>query len=60
MIALFQDALAASFDEMVEARRKLSHTLAEVIEAEVDARESVEHGWGFGGEVWLPHAACAE
>lgn len=35
-VAFFQYALAASFDKIVESLRKLSHTLAQFVEAEVD------------------------
>lgn len=42
-VALFEHAFAAALDEVVEALGELSHTFAQVIEAEVDGGEVVGH-----------------
>lgn len=42
-IALFEHAFAATLDEVVEALGELSHTFAQVIEAEVDGGKVVGH-----------------
>ena len=43
LIAFFQDALASFVDEIVESCCELGHAIAEVIKAEVYAREGVSH-----------------
>lgn len=49
-VALFQHALAAALDEVVEALGELGHTFAQVVEAEVDGWEVVGHGGRVGVE----------
>ena len=43
LVALFEDALAAFGNEVVEAVGKFCHALSELVEAEVDAGEGVGH-----------------
>jgi hypothetical protein len=43
LIALFEDALSAGFDEVVESDCELSHAVAEFVETEVDGRQGVCH-----------------
>ena len=50
-VALFQHALAAALDEVVEALGELGHTFAQVVEAEVDGWEVVGHGGRVGVEL---------
>jgi hypothetical protein len=52
-IALFQHALAAALDKVVEALRELGHALAQVVEAEVDRGQGVGHGGRVGGVLCL-------
>jgi hypothetical protein len=52
-VALFQHALAAALDEVVEALRELGHSLAQVVEAEVDRGQGVGHGGRVGGVLRL-------
>jgi hypothetical protein len=52
-IALFQHALAAALNEVIEALRELSHSLAQVVEAEVYGGEGVGHGGRVGGVLRL-------
>jgi hypothetical protein len=42
-VALFEHALAAAFDEFVEAVGEGGHALAQVVETEVDGGEAVGH-----------------
>jgi len=60
MIALFEYALATLLDEVIEALSKASHAIAQVIEAEFDAGQLVDHGRWVGSEVGASKAACAE
>jgi len=60
MVALLQDALSASLDEIIESGGELSHALAQVVETEIDTRKSVKHRWRIGSKVWLAHAAAGE
>lgn len=60
MIALFEYTLAALLDEVIEALSKSSHAIAQVIEAEFNAGQLVDHGRWVGSEVGASKAACAE
>lgn len=43
MVALFEYALAALIDEEVEPLSEASHTVAQVVETKLDARQLVDH-----------------